>query len=81
MLGFWVILRVLAGSILIIAGLVGLVVPMIPGIPILILGLSLGLTWHPAGLTVWRRLKAATLRGLARVFGRRKNQPKLSPGP
>jgi len=81
MQGFWVILRVTAGTALILAGLVGLVVPMVPGIPMLILGLSISLTWHPAGLAIWRRMKAAALRGLARVFGRRKRRTEIKPGP
>lgn len=79
--GLAAILRVVIGSTLILGGLVGLVVPMIPGVPMMILGLSLALTWHPRGLALWRRMKAATLRGLARVFGRRKAAPKVSPGP
>jgi uncharacterized protein YqgC (DUF456 family) len=79
MFGFFTILRVFLGSGLILGGLVGLVVPMIPGIPMIILGLSLALTWHPRGLALWRRMKAASLRGIARVFGRRKSR--VSPGP
>jgi len=79
MLGFAVILRVLAGSALMIGGLVGLVVPIIPGVPMILIGLSIALTWHPRGLALWRRMKAAGLRGLARVFGRRKTRS--SPGP
>lgn len=68
------------GSALILAGLVGLVVPVVPGLPMLILGLSISLTWHPRGLAVWRRMKAAALRGLARVFGRRRKGPDVRPG-
>jgi uncharacterized protein YqgC (DUF456 family) len=79
--GLAVILRVFIGSVLIIGGLVGLVVPLIPGVPMMIIGLSIALTWHPKGLALWRRLKAWALRGLARVFGRRKERDKLSPGP
>lgn len=79
--GLAVILRVIIGSTLILGGLVGLVVPMIPGIPMMILGLSIALTWHPRGLALWRRMKAAALRGVARVFGRRKAGPKVNPGP
>lgn len=76
-----VILRVVIGSTLILGGLVGLVMPVIPGIPMMILGLSIALTWHPRGLALWRRMKAAVLRGLAKVFGRRKDAPKVNPGP
>ena len=75
-----VILRVLLGSGLFLGGLVGLVVPMIPGVPMMVIGLSIALTWHPRGLALWRRMKAACLRGLARVFGRRKEASRVSPG-
>ncbi len=81
MWGLAAILRVIIGSLLIVGGLVGLVVPVIPGVPMMIIGLSIALTWHPRGLALWRRMKAGALRGLARVFGRRKAQGKLSPGP
>ncbi len=79
MTGLPIILRVLLGSVLITGGIVGMVIPVVPGLPLLILGLSIGLTWHPRGLALWRRMKAAALRLLARIFGRRKPAPEIKP--
>jgi uncharacterized protein YqgC (DUF456 family) len=79
MTGLPIILRVLLGSVLITGGIIGMVMPVIPGLPLLILGLSIGLTWHPRGLALWRRMKAAALRLLARIFGRRKSAPEIKP--
>jgi uncharacterized protein YqgC (DUF456 family) len=56
------IARVLIGGAIFATGLVGFILPFIPGIPLLILGASIGLTWHPKGLRIWRRLKSKTLR-------------------
>lgn len=66
----WIMLRVVTGGTLITAGLAGLVIPLIPGIPLLLIGLSLALTWHPRGLRVWRRMKAAVLRRWRNLRGR-----------
>jgi uncharacterized protein YqgC (DUF456 family) len=79
MTGLPIILRVLLGSLLITGGIVGMVIPVVPGLPLLILGLSIGLTWHPRGLALWRRMKATALRLLARIFGRRKLPPEIKP--
>jgi uncharacterized protein YqgC (DUF456 family) len=79
MAGLPIILRVLLGSVLITGGIIGMVIPVVPGLPLLILGLSIGLTWHPRGLALWRRMKAAALRLLARIFGRRKPGPEIKP--
>jgi uncharacterized protein YqgC (DUF456 family) len=78
--GLAIIARVVVGSALILGGIVGTLVPVVPGVPMILLGLSLALTWHPRGLAIWRRLKAAALRGWARVAGRRKDRD-VSPGP
>ena len=47
--------RVVTGSVLIIVGLIAIPLPLTPGIPLVILGASIGLTWHPKGLRLWRR--------------------------
>ncbi len=75
MLGPWIILRLVAGGILVLTGLVGLVIPVMPGILFIALGLSIGITWHPRGLALWRRLKAGLYRLLIRLCGRRKLRP------
>ena len=75
MLGPWILLRLVAGGLLVATGLVGLLIPVMPGVVFIALGLSIGITWHPRGLALWRRLKAGTYRLLARVFGRRKRRP------
>jgi len=75
MAGIWILLRLLTGGTLIAAGLAGLVIPLIPGIPLLIIGLSLSLTWHPRGLRIWRRLKVAALRRWQRLRGRQPVRP------
>jgi uncharacterized membrane protein HdeD (DUF308 family) len=49
--------RVVTGSVLIIAGLIAIPLPLTPGIPLVILGASIGLTWHPKGLRLWRRYR------------------------
>lgn len=77
MVGPWILLRLVAGGLLVLTGLVGLLIPVMPGVLFIALGLSIGITWHPRGLALWRRLKAGLYRLLARVFGRRrrKEQP------
>lgn len=71
MSSLWIIFRLVAGGTLVTAGLVGLVVPLIPGIPLLIIGLSLSLTWHPRGLRIWRLMKIGVLRRWQRLRGRK----------
>ena len=71
---FWITLRLVTGAALITGGLVGLVVPLVPGILLIALGLSIGITWHPRGLAAWRRVKIWTYRGLVRLLGRRKQR-------
>jgi hypothetical protein len=57
----WRTIRTVAGLILIGLGLLGLLLPVIPGIPLLIAGVSLVGTNHPwvrpviARLRAWRR--------------------------
>ncbi len=75
MLGPWILLRLVAGGLLVATGLVGLLIPVMPGVLFIALGLSIGITWHPRGLALWRRLKAGTYRLLARLCGRRKARP------
>jgi len=55
MLGVIQLARVVTGSVLIIVGLIAIPLPLTPGLPLIILGASIGLTWHPKGLRLWRR--------------------------
>ncbi len=75
MSSLWIVFRLLAGGTLVTAGLAGLVIPFIPGIPLLVIGLSLALTWHPRGLRLWRRAKVATVRRWQRLRGRAPVKP------
>jgi uncharacterized protein YqgC (DUF456 family) len=72
MVGPWIILRLVVGGALVLTGLVGLVIPVMPGVLFIALGMSIGITWHPRGLALWRRLKAGLYRLLVRLCGRRK---------
>ena len=49
--------RVVTGSILIIAGLIAIPLPLTPGLPLIIIGLAFGFSWHPKGLRLLRRCK------------------------
>ena len=49
--------RAVTGSILIIAGLIAIPLPLTPGLPLIILGLAFGFSWHPKGLRLLRRCK------------------------
>ena len=49
--------RVVTGSILIIAGLIAIPLPLTPGLPLIILGLAFGFSWHPKGLRLLRRCR------------------------
>ena len=46
--------RVVTGSILIIAGLIAIPLPLTPGLPLIIVGLAFGFSWHPKGLRLLR---------------------------
>ena len=49
--------RVVTGSILIIAGLIAIPLPITPGLPLIIIGLAFGFSWHPKGLRLLRRCR------------------------
>lgn len=57
----WRTIRMVAGLILIVLGLLGLLLPVMPGVPLLIAGVALVGTNHPwvrpaiARLRAWRR--------------------------
>ena len=46
--------RVVTGSILIIVGLIAIPLPLTPGLPLIIIGLAFGFSWHPKGLRLLR---------------------------
>jgi uncharacterized protein YqgC (DUF456 family) len=50
-------IRTGAGLLLVVVGLAGLVLPVVPGIPILIAGLALLGTDHPVRVAITRRLQ------------------------
>jgi hypothetical protein len=54
MLSFIHATRVVIGSILIIAGLFAIPLPLTPGLPLIIIGLAFGFSWHPKGLRLLR---------------------------
>ena len=62
--------RVVTGSILIIAGLIAIPLPLTPGLPLIIIGLAFGFSWHPKGLRLLRRCKVKW----GRLFKRRAMQ-------
>ena len=62
--------RVVTGSILIIAGLIAIPLPVTPGLPLIIIGLAFGFSWHPKGLRLLRRCKVKW----GRLFKRRAMQ-------
>jgi hypothetical protein len=49
--------RVVTGSIMIIAGLIAIPLPLTPGLPLIIIGLAFGFSWHPKGLRLLRRCR------------------------
>ncbi|PHX58891.1 MAG: hypothetical protein CK522_01855 [Opitutia bacterium] len=51
--------RVVTGSVLIIVGLIAIPLPITPGLPLVILGVAIGFSWHPKGLRLqrWCRVK------------------------
>lgn len=42
---------------MIIAGLIAIPLPLTPGLPLIILGLAIGFSWHPKGLRLLRKCK------------------------
>jgi hypothetical protein len=50
-------IRVVAGLVLLVVGLAGLVLPLLPGIPIMIAGFALLGSDHPLHVAVRRRLE------------------------
>ena len=58
--------RVVTGSVMIIAGLIAIPLPLTPGFPLIILGLAFGFSWHPKGLRLLRRCKVKWGRVLKR---------------
>ena len=75
MLGFIQVARVIAGSVMIVAGLIAIPLPLTPGLPLIILGLAIGFSWHPKGLRLLRRCRVKWGRiwkqGLAKWQARR----------
>jgi hypothetical protein len=71
MLGVIQLARVVTGSVLIIVGLIAIPLPLTPGLPLIILGASIGLTWHPKGLRLWRRWRVKAGRKWQGWRGRR----------
>jgi len=65
-------IRVVTGSTLILAGLIAIPLPLTPGIPLIILGASIGFTWHPKGLRIWRRCRVKAGRCVQRVLRRKR---------
>jgi hypothetical protein len=59
--------RAVTGSILIIVGLIAIPLPLTPGLPLIIIGLAFGFSWHPKGLRLLRRCKVKW----GRVFRKR----------
>ena len=49
--------RAVTGSILIIVGLIAIPLPVTPGLPLIIIGLAFGFSWHPKGLRLLRRCR------------------------
>jgi uncharacterized protein YqgC (DUF456 family) len=50
-------IRTGAGLVLVVVGIAGLVLPVVPGIPIMIAGLALLGTEHPVRVAITRRLQ------------------------
>ena len=61
--------RVVTGSVMIIAGLIAIPLPLTPGLPLIIIGLAFGFSWHPKGLRLLRRCKVKW----GRVFKKKSN--------
>ena len=59
--------RAVIGSILIIVGLIAIPLPLTPGLPLIIVGLAFGFSWHPKGLKLLRICRVK----LGRMFKKR----------
>lgn len=76
----WATIRIVAGVILIGVGLVGLLLPILPGIPLLLAGVALLGSRHPwvrpfmARIRLWRRRVSRT------PGGRKPDDPDRRPG-
>ena len=70
MLGVIQLARVVTGSVLMIVGFVAIPLPVFPGIPIVLLGATIGFGWHPKGLRLLRRCRVKW----GRLFKRRAMQ-------
>jgi uncharacterized membrane protein YbaN (DUF454 family) len=64
----------LLGIPLMIIGLVGWVMPIIPGAPLFFFGLALSISWHPKGRALVERWKQG-LKDLATRWGLRRQSP------
>lgn len=67
MIGLLPIARMVAGSILMTIGLIAIPLPVFPGIPLVLLGATIGFGWHPRGLRILRKLKVKLGRGWRRL--------------
>jgi len=67
MLGVIQLARVVTGSVLMVVGLIAIPLPVFPGIPLVLLGATIGFGWHPKGLRLLRRGKVKW----GRVFRKR----------
>ena len=61
-------IRAVAGLVLLVIGVAGLVLPILPGIPLMIAGLALLGTDHPVNVAIRRRLERW---GIMKPDGRR----------
>jgi len=64
----------LLGIPLMIIGLIGWVMPIIPGAPLFFFGLALTISWHPKGKALVERWKQG-LKELAARWGLRRKSP------
>ena len=64
----------LLGIPLMIIGLIGWVMPIIPGAPLFFFGLALTISWHPKGRALVERWKQG-LKELATRWGLRRQSP------
>lgn len=67
----------LLGIPLMIIGLIGWVMPIIPGAPLFFFGLALTISWHPKGKALVERWKQGLLELAARWGIRRKSPQQL----
>jgi len=64
----------LLGIPLMVIGLIGWVMPIIPGAPLFFFGLALTISWHPKGRALVERGKHG-LKDLAKRWGLRRKSP------